>query len=189
MTFRTSIAASCTLAALLFCGSASAAGIRFAESALTAVAGETFSVDLLGDFTNDATLGGGLDIGFDGTVIEFLSFDFSTATFTFDTDFTRNPDVGVGKAEGLAFGRFAGVDGAGIIGTASFRALQAGSTTLTLGVTTDALKGGPFVSANTFAPHSVSFESSTVTISAVPLPGAAWLFGSALCAVTWRRRR
>ncbi len=173
--------------ALLSSTAVQAASIRFEQPSVATTVGESFSVKLLGDFTGDATLGGGLDIAFDAGLLEFLGFDFGSASFALDPGFSRQPDRIAGKAEGLGFGNFAGLAGQGVIGTASFRALAPGATELLLSLNTKPAPG-PFVSATSFDLQAVTFATTDVTISAVPLPGALWLFGGALLGLVARRR-
>jgi len=159
-----------------------AASLSFSSTSLTASLNDTFTIDILMDFTDDATLGGGTDIFFDPAVLAFQSFDFGSTTLSLDPAFSRIPDADVipGKLEGMAFGNFSSLSGPGVVGTLTFQAIATGNSTLTMAVTTEALKGGDFISNNTFAAQTVNFGSSTVNVSSVPVPAAVWLFGSGL---------
>ena len=168
---------------------AQGANLGFAAPTYQASPGETLQIDLIGDFTGDGTLGGGLDIFYDAAVIEFLGFDFDSATLPLDPTLSRKPDVLTDELEGLAFGNFVGIGDAGRVGTLSFKALAAGSTQLVLAVTDNLLKGGPFVSADTFGEQAVDLAAASVTVAPVPLPAAAWLMAGALAGVAMRRRR
>lgn len=169
--------------ALLFGTTASnAATVTFSDPSVTAGLNDTITIDLLMDFTDDATLGGGTDIFFNDAVLSFLSFDFSSTTLVLDSAFSRLPDADVlpGKLEGMAFGNFGGLSGPGVIGTLTFQAIAVGDSALTMAVTTEALKGGDFISDITFGPQVVNFGSANVSVSAVPVPAAVWLFVSGL---------
>ena len=170
--------------ALLFAAGVShAATVTFGNTSVTAGLNDIITIDLLMDFTDDATLGGGTDIFFNDAVLSFLSFDFSSTTLVLDPAFGRLPDADViaGKLEGMAFGNFGGLPGPGVIGTLTFQAIAFGDSALTMAVTTEALKGGDFISNNTFGPQVVNFGSANVSVvSAVPVPAAVWLFGSGL---------
>lgn len=168
---------------------AQGANLGFGAPSYLASPGETLQIDLVGDFTGDGTLGGGLDIFYDAAVIEFLGFDFASATLSLDPALSRAPDELAGELEGLGFGNFAGIAGAGRVGTLSFKALAAGSTQLVLAVTDNLLKGGPFVSADTFGEQAVDLSAASVTVAPVPLPAAAWLMAGGLAGVAMRRRR
>ena len=182
MSIRTFLASVC--GALLFnAGVSHAATVSFGNASVTAGVNDIITIDLLMDFTDDATLGGGTDIFFNDAVLSFQSFDFSSTTLVLDPAFSRLPDADVlaGKLEGMAFGNFGGLSGPGVIGTLTFQAIAVGDSALTMAVTTEALKGGDFISDNTFGPQVVSFGSANVSVvSAVPIPAAAWLFGSGL---------
>jgi len=168
---------------LLFSTAASQAStISFGSTSVTAGLTDIITDDVLMDFTDDATLGGGTDIFFDPTILSFQSFDFSSTTLALDSAFSRLPDADVlpGKLEGMAFGNFGGLSGPGVIGTLTFQAIAIGDSALTMAVTTEALKGGDFISNNTFGPQVVNFGSANVSVTAVPVPAAVWLFGSGL---------
>jgi len=183
MSVRTLLAP--VLGALLFGTTVShAATITFDSTSVTGGLNDIISIDLLMDFTDDATLGGGMDIFFNDAVLSFLSFDFGSTSLVLDPALTRLPDSDVlpGKLEGMAFGNFGGLSGPGVVGTLTFQAIAVGNSALTMAVTTEALKGGDFISDNTFGPQIVGFGSANVTIntSVVPVPAAVWLLGSGL---------
>ncbi len=168
---------------LFYAGVSHAATVTFGNVSVTAGLNDIITIDLLMDFTDDATLGGGTDIFFNATVLSFQSFDFSSTTLVLDPAFGRLPDADVlpGKLEGMAFGNFGGLSGPGVIGTLTFQAIAVGDSALTMAVTTEALKGGDFISDNTFGPQVVNFGSANVSVvSTVPIPAAVWLFGSGL---------
>lgn len=169
---------------LLFAATASqAATISFGKALINADLNGTFSVDLRIDFTGDATLGGGIDIFFDSTAISFSAFDFGSTTLVLDPFLSRSPDPLPGKLEGLAFGDFGGNEGPGVIGTLTFQAISLGSSALTMAVTTNPKINGDFIAANGIDLQVVYFGSASVEVSAVPVPAAAWLFGSGLIAL------
>ena len=174
---------------LMLAATASHAGtVSFGETLINADLNGTFSVDLRIDFTGDATLGGGLDIFFDSSALNFSSFDFGVAP-SLDPSFNRLPNLVLNadplqsKLEGLAFGSFAGITGPEVIGTLTFQATAVGSSALSLAVTTDPSKGGEFISSSTFSLQVVDFGSAAIQVSAVPVPAAAWLFGGGLIAL------
>jgi len=174
-----------------FSTAVSATSVTFDDLNVSANVGETFSLDVIADFTSDPTLGGGLDIFYDETVLSFQSFSFaSSSTLVTDPGFNRLPDVLSNELEGLAFGNFAGVSTAGIVGTLSFTAIAAGNFDMILAVTDNALKGGSFISAIDFTSViTPDLGISRVEVSAVPLPAAVWLFGSSILGLVVARRR
>lgn len=181
-----------TVASLLMAfslSSADAGSIYFSDPSPDLVPGAVFTLDLMADFTSEATLGGGIDFFFDDSIIAFQSFTFATTTLSLDPDFGRLPDVLSGELEGLAFGNFAGIGTAGRVGTFTFEALTAGSMTLTADTTSDPLKGGAFISDVTFSEQAMTFGNVTVAVNAVPVPAAVWLFGSGLLGLVGVARR
>lgn len=166
---------------------AHAATVSFSPTSVTAGVGDFIKLDVVMDFTGEPTLGGGTDIFYDASVLSFQSFDFGTTTLALDSGFSRSPDVLTNKLEGLAFGNFNGLSGPGTIGTLTFRAIALGDITLTMAVTSEANKGGEFISATTFGPQLVSFGTAGVSI--VPIPAAVWLFGSGLIGLIGVARR
>jgi len=150
--------------------------------------GDAVSVDLWWDFTNDATLGGGTNIAWDPAILSLASVVFSSNP-AFDPFFTRPGDVSPGLINGLATGSFNGLAGTGplYIATITFNTLAEGSTVIDLGPNVS--PAGPFVSAITFAPQNVDFIDGSVSVSAIPLPAAAWLMIGGLGALLGFRRK
>lgn len=168
---------------LLTATASHAATVSFSDTTASVGLNETFKVDLMMDFTGEATVGGGMDIFFDPTALSFSTFAFGSTTLVLDPGLSRSPDLLPGKLEGLGFGNFGGIEGPGVIGTLTFQAIAVGSSSLTLA--SDQLIVGDFISRSTFASQVVDFGSANVNVqlSAVPVPAAAWLFGSGLIAL------
>jgi len=169
--------------ALLFSTTFShAASLTFNQTSVNATLNDIVTIDILMDFTDEPTLGGGTDIFFDPTVLSFQSFDFGSTTLTLDPAFSRVPDLLPGELEGMAFGEFGGLAGPGVVATLTFQAIGLGNSALTMEVTSEALKGGDFVSDVNFLPMVVDFGTANVNVgtAVVPIPAALWLFGSGL---------
>ncbi|MEM9387837.1 MAG: hypothetical protein AAGA68_22480 [Pseudomonadota bacterium] len=146
--------------------------------------GEQFTITLAMDFTDEATLGGGVDVLWDPQLLELVSWD--PIAFG-DPDFGRVGDIDAvaGFVDGFAFGDFNGLEGPADVATITFVAFAAGSTSVMPrgDDTVGGMLAGCFVSAVTFQCQSVSFGDASVVISdgaVVPLPSAAWLLLSAL---------
>ena len=146
--------------------------------------GEVVAMDLMIDFTGTPTIGGGVDVFFDPSGLEFKSW---TAELLGDATFKRNPDVLSGELNGIAFGDFAGLPVTAKVGTVEFKVLQLGSWLVDLEAN-DA-PAGPFYSATDFSLLSVQYADTTVIVNAVPIPSAVWLFGSALLAFVGFKRK
>jgi hypothetical protein len=155
---------------------AQANSIILAPSTVTTAPG-TVQVQLFMDFT-ESTLGGGIDVFYNSSILDFLSFTFDPAMLAMsDPSFTRTGDDFVGEVNGIAFGNFAGIVGSHLIGTLNFSTIGIGSSLLTLAVNDS--PAGPFVSNVTFLPMEVDF-TSTAEVIVTPLPAAAWLMISGL---------
>ncbi len=137
--------------------------------------GETVFVTMQIQF-DEPTLGGGVDLLFDESVLAFVSFEFDPALGD-DPAFRITPTAPVGNQLTLAFGDFAGLAGSRAVGTFGFDAIGLGSANLTMA--SNALPAGPFISAMSPPdPLSVDFEGGTVNV--IPEPGTLGLlaFGS-----------
>jgi Tol biopolymer transport system component len=124
---------------------------------------EAFTVDLFMDFSNDPTLGGGIDIAYDGNAVFFDSFAADPQAGA-DPAFSRAPDVLSVILPGLAFGEYEGLAGPLRVGTLTFTAQSEGETSLTL--STNSAPMGSFYSARTLTEQPVDFFGGTVTVGA-----------------------
>ncbi len=160
--------------------SAHAASVSLTPAFQTGLVGDVVELELVMDFTDDPTLGGGIDIFYDDGLLSFASFVFSPELGD-DPALRRLPDELDGELNGLAFGNIDGLSGPSTVGTLSFTALGEGTSPLTMAQNEGPPpedNPGPFVSASTFEPQDVVFENASVSI--VPLPAALWLLLAAL---------
>lgn len=147
--------------------------------------GEMVALDLKIDFSGTPTIGGGVDIFFNATGLEFKTW---TAAALGDASFRRAPDVLAGELNGIAFGDFAGLPQTAKVGTLEFKVLQTGSWLIDLEANN--APAGPFYSSTTFGLIPVTFNDTTIhAASVVPVPGAVWFFSSALLAVAGFNRK
>lgn len=190
-------------AAALFSGvlatsAAQAALITVTPSASTVQAGQTFQVTIVGqDWTEGegGTYGGGLSLSWDASVLNLQSYD--TSVFAGDQALASSNTTTVidnvnGQLRNLSVASlFDGVYTADFdIAVLTFTALSAGQTNLDLmlglfdngfaNIWTDS----SFANAIQVNPEFVSGH-----VDAVPVPAAAWLFGSALLAGAGLARR
>jgi len=152
--------------------------IGFNPSTSNVGLGDSFSVDIVGDFTELA--GGVIDLGFTSSVLQIDSVAINPY-------FDYFPDSG-GPASGdtwsgIAFDTFVNnpASGSVTIATINLTALASGSGSL------DVLGTSELYSATALLSPTPS--SGTVNVSAVPVPAAMWLFGSALFGIAIVSRR
>ena len=170
----------------LGCASAQAATLSLIPVNQNVVLGNTVSLQLMMDFSDDATIGGGVDVFYDDSVLQFVSFVFD-AGLGDDPAFRRQPDALSGELNGLGFGEFGGLSGPSLVGTFTFNTLTSGSASFSLGVNDYPV--GAFYSATTYELQLVDFQGAAIEVSAVPVPAAAWLLFSGLVMVGAVSRR
>lgn len=145
--------------------------------------GEMVSFDVLLDFSSDSTTGGSVDIAWDPSVLQYndnFNITLSPRDSTFDVvDFQQPGLLSVG------LGDFAGFTPTGVLGVVEYMAMGEGTTDISLG---DSQKWGGFFSS-TGALIPVNYAGSQVSVSAVPVPAAVWLFSSGLVGLAGMARR
>lgn len=156
-----------------------AATISLLPSDQTVEIGSQLSLELHMDFTGDPTLGGGVDVFYNDSFFDFVSFTFNPLLGDTDTS-RRQPDELPGELNGLAFGNDSGFTGPALVGTFLFNVLGP-EESLVFTLADNNVPAGGFFSADTFSPQAVTYQGASVTmINAVPVPAAAWLLGSGL---------
>ncbi len=127
------------------------------------ITGDTVAVDVRVDFSGDPVLGGGMDIVYDDTVLQYEGFEFS-AEYSGEPAFSRPPDaMAGGLLSGLAIGQFfGGIAGPETIGTLRFTAITSGTTDLV--ASDNLLPVGGFISFETGLPVSVDYVSASVEV-------------------------
>ncbi|MEM7253633.1 MAG: cohesin domain-containing protein [Pseudomonadota bacterium] len=148
-------------------------------------AGQTIVVEVFMDFQNDPTVGGGFDVLYDESILDFDGFEFDAALGD-DAAFRNTPTDEPGDVHATTFGDFAGLSGPSRIGQITFLTLAEGRSDLTIRI--NDMFGG-FFSAATNNEQVVALENASVDVQAVPIPGAALLMLSALGVFAFRRRR
>ena len=177
--------------------SAQAVTLSITTSTPLVKVGDTIELQVLMDFSDDPTLGGGFDIIFDPNLVSYnLNSYITDPLLNSDPDFTRddNPlvtdpnrvEIQADRLAGAAFGNFAGLSGPALVGPLSFTAENVGTAVFSLSASTSSVVGG-FFSAVTFTEQFPDFIGTTVTI--VPVPAAVWLFGSGLLGLIGIARR
>lgn len=175
-TEKSKYALACVL--LLATAAAPAATITASTTQMPGV-GDIISISLHGDFSTLSTIGGGFDIFFDNSQLQFHSFGFSDAANLFDDPLLRRvPDVLDGELNGIGFGNFAGLGGVFELAVVQFQVLSAGTSQLTLMTN----EGGPPSNPGGFfdingAAMPVEFIGAQITT--IPLPPTIWLLTGA----------
>jgi hypothetical protein len=184
---KNSVVGSAVVAAFVgLSGFAEAATISLSPLDQDVVQGDAFGVKLNFDFTGgSAVLGGGIDVFYNSSIIDFVSFTINPAINS-DAAFTRVPDDMTNEINGISFGNFSGYSGTGLIGTLNFKALAPGETSLTMA--NNDLPAGAFFDlvGNKVA---MNYQGAHVTVQPIPLPAAVWLLGSGLAGLGMFRTR
>ncbi len=186
------IFAACTSALLIAAPSSSAFSLTIDLIPTTAVSGVTpgdiVAFDIILDFTDDPTLGGGFDLTFDESQLQLIGF--SDTILLGDPQFGLLPTYveGSGLLESWAIADFVGI-AYGLIGSVEF-VVRPGATTSVVALGPTNGLGGPWQSA-TFPACCQDVDYGAVTVSAIPLPAAAWLLSGALVTISalWSRPR
>lgn len=163
-----------------------AATISFVTAIDASVAvGDTIQVQLYGsDFAN-GTYGGGLSVSWDASLLSLQSYDSSVFPGDLglaDAGVNTVVDNNAGTLSNLSVASFfEGAPNASFdIAVLTFKGLAAGTSALQASL-------GQFTSGfdNIWTDYnndviSLQFVPSSLNVTAVPVPGAAWLFGSVL---------
>ncbi|MDO8706570.1 MAG: VPLPA-CTERM sorting domain-containing protein [Sulfuricaulis sp.] len=182
---KKTVVVSAIVATLVGFGSlAEAATISLSPGHQDVAPGSAVSVVLGFDFTGGTSvLGGGVDVFYNSSVLDFVSFTYNPA-LAIDPDFSRVPDDMSGEVNGISFGNFGGLSGTGVVGTLQFKALALGETPLTMADNNS--PAGPFFDV---AAKQVTMNYQNAHVNVVPIPAAVWLFGSGLAGLGLFRTR
>jgi hypothetical protein len=131
--------------------------------------------------------GGLVIIDFDPTL---LSYDSSSLALQTGISFFEPLSVGSsGGRQTLSFG-FDNAPDTGTVATMTFTAIGAAGSTASIGIADGDDFSGSFASYYpTYQRFYPDFTGTSVELSAIPLPGAAWLLVTALTVVATRARR
>jgi hypothetical protein len=183
--------------AVIFClavSGAQAATVTMLPAIQNVAPGDPFSLDLEFNFNDpvDGVLGGGIDISFDDTVLDYVSYSWNPAfEAQIDPSLKQNPtdnsDGTLGLLSGWNFGNFNGLTGTGIIGTVNFARnltpLPGGLTEINMAES--ASSGGWYAADTAGTQITPTLNGATV----VPIPGSILLLGSGVLGLVGLSRR
>lgn len=155
--------------------------------------GDVISFDIVMDFSDNPTLGGGFDIVFDSSALQFESFFRDPAIG--DPSFSRDPDILDGLLESWAVGSFTGLPNVATLGSVQFSVLSTmGASTFVATRDTTGI-GGPWISSITFVDIiPVDYFGAEVRRGAgpgpapVPEPGTLTLLSLGLAGIAFAKR-
>ncbi len=156
-----------------------------ADGTVFATHGDELVFEIIADFRDHPTLGGGYDIAFDEAGLAFLDFvGLRYCSWYCDGEYAP----GSGVVANLGFGRFDPITGPVTVATVTFRFTGGNGDLMNIALqATDGI-AGPFISGLDFVtPLDVDFGDARV--QGVPVPAAWFLMASAIAALGWRGRR
>jgi len=135
---------------------------------------DDIKIDVNIDTNTLSALGGGLNIFYDSTLLDFISFT-SNPSLDLDVAFRREPDTATEGVtlNGLAFGEFEGLSGSLLIGTLTFHSLNVGIADLTL--SDNSLTGpmGAFYMVDGSELGGINYTGTSITITDNEAPVAS----------------
>ena len=140
-----------------------AATISLVPDSNSVAPGDQVTVEIIGNFSGDDTLGGGIDLAFVSEDIDLVSAVTNGAGIP---AYNREPDVSAGLLSGMAFGDFNGIGvNSVLIGTLVFDIpidSEGGVTDISISASSGV--AGPFASALTFELQPVIFSGVAINI-------------------------
>ncbi|MCL4779539.1 MAG: VPLPA-CTERM sorting domain-containing protein [Gammaproteobacteria bacterium] len=144
--------------------------------------GGTTSVELWMDFTGEPTIGGGIDLDFQGAISMGVFTPSSYFTGTADSAFSGHGTADADNDYEIHFGGFAGLSGINKLGDISVNLLGTGVGSISLAL--NSLYG------TFYGTDSLEIDvdlSRGAEISAVPAPAGVWLLLTGLAGLVTRR--
>lgn len=178
------------LGALILAGQASAATIDLTPSTVSVIEGEIFSLIVQGNGFDTGFDSGGVRLSWDVAQLEVVS-----TVANINSSLQSNGLAGINPATSVfvnagdmgadVFDVFFGIAGPSFnMFTIDFRAIASGPVNISGSTVPGGFQDDLFTSVVVD-----SFNGATVNVSAVPVPAAAWLFGSGLIGLVGIARR
>ena len=167
-----------------------AATLTLTPSANTVAVGDQLQLDISMDFSDNPTLGGAIDISYDASLFDFISFSFDPA-FPTDPGLSSpgnagNPILSAGSIQNIGFGEFFnGLDGPYVVGTLIFSSTQTGIGQFS--ISENVLPLGGFISLDGLS--EIDPEMFGASVAVVPLPASALFFISGLLGLMMKVKR
>ncbi len=155
------------------------------ENFITTQVGTVLTFDVIADFTDFATIGGGFDIVFDS---DKLQFDGFTNAELGDPLFSRDPLIFDGLLSSWTFGTFALISDVRLVGTVMFTVVD-GVVAGPGNVATRETMGPAPPFMDFFLDTVIPVDYNAYQVGVVPVPAAVWLFVSGCALFGGLRRR
>jgi hypothetical protein len=150
------------------------------------------SLQLVMDFSDEPTLGGGLDFSITGPAAlgAFTPSAYFSSLDPAFTGFSSDPPI-TGNTLAIWFGDFAGLSGVHELGALQLSLLGTGAISVDLGINN---LFGPFYSAETFGRQDVTLSGAVLQVTqappiSVPEPSSSWLLLMSVAGVVGFRYR
>ncbi|MDH5711111.1 MAG: cohesin domain-containing protein [Gammaproteobacteria bacterium] len=175
-----------SIALLSFTGYVNAATITWSNTNATVAPADTFSLDVIGTGFISNVDGGGVNISFDPNFLNVLSVTIDTVVWDFGPSgiSTGIIDNVAGTVNGIMVNAISAIPTDFTVASIQFQQVGAG-TSSALNITEYALN--PWASGGSAI--NPAFVGGNVSLSAVPVPAAIWLFGSGIVAFSTLVRR
>ncbi|VAW54513.1 hypothetical protein MNBD_GAMMA06-2216 [hydrothermal vent metagenome] len=166
-----------------------AASLTLTPSANTAGIGEQILIDINMDFSDNPTLGGAIDIAYDETLFDYVSFSFD-ADFPTDPGFSSpgnagDPLLSPGLIQSIGFGDFfTGLSGPYLVGTLTFTSISQGIGQFS--ISENVLPLGGFISLDGLS--EIDPQMFNTSVAVVPVPASLLLFMSGLFGLIFKAK-
>jgi len=171
-------------ALLLTSGYLQAATVTWDDADKNALQGDTFTLNIVGaDFLVDVD-GGGVNLAFDSSVVNVLSVTIDEAVWDLGVGISGGTiDNVAGTVDGIMVNNWNTVTNDFIVATVEFEVV--GTNEMSSALTLTEYVGNPWAGGGSAL--NPTFVAGNINV--VPVPAAAWLFGSAIGLLGWLRRR
>lgn len=166
-------------------GQVHAATISIESAPASLGIGDIFSLDIIGTDFSDNPDGGGVNLFYDETIVNVLSVSIDETVWDFGATGISQGTINntLGAVNGIMVNAWSDVGIPFTVATIEFQAVAEGVSNLTM----NEFNYNPWGSnGNLINPD---FVTSSITVGAVPVPAAVWLFGTGLIGLAGLARR